>query len=119
MSLAKRWQYYRRIVPAYRGAGRSELTFWHETPEVNPKAFDELEDEGAGAQLRSGRLGPYYMLFREKANYAEITTTTAFQCSIIAAQSDGSITRLRLHNGGSGISIFIATRAMRRGGKKR
>ncbi|MFZ0480112.1 MAG: hypothetical protein WAL71_13285, partial [Terriglobales bacterium] len=57
MTLAARWNYYRRIVPAYLGAGRSQLTFWHETPEINPQAT-------------SAQLGPYYMLFREKANYS-------------------------------------------------
>ncbi|MGA9529840.1 MAG: D-glucuronyl C5-epimerase family protein [Terriglobales bacterium] len=56
MTLAARWQYYRRIVPAYLGAGDSQLTFWHETPELNPHAS-------------SARLGPYYMRFRQKADY--------------------------------------------------
>jgi len=57
MTLAARWRYYRRIVPAYLGAGRSQLTFWHETPEINPQATNT-------------QFGPYYMLFREKADYA-------------------------------------------------
>ena len=57
MTLAKRWHYYRRIFPAYLGSGRSQLTFWHETPEINPRAVAD-------------RLGEYYMLFREKADYA-------------------------------------------------
>ena len=57
MSLATRWHYYRRIFGAYLGPGRSQLTFWHETPEINPRS---------GAS----RLGEYYMLFREKADYA-------------------------------------------------
>ena len=57
MSLAARWHYYRRIFPAYLGSGRSQLTFWHETPEINPRAT-------------ASRLGEYYMLFREKADYA-------------------------------------------------
>jgi hypothetical protein len=56
MSLAKRWHYYRRIFRAYLGSGRSQLTFWHETPEINPRAAAD-------------RLGEYYMLFREKADY--------------------------------------------------
>lgn len=34
----------------------SQLTFWHEEPEINPDAF-------------SGELGPYYMTFRGKASY--------------------------------------------------
>ena len=60
MSLAPRWQYYRRIFRAYLfsglGSGQSQLTFWHETPEINPRA-------------NASRLGEYYMLFREKADY--------------------------------------------------
>ncbi len=56
MSLAARWHYYRRVFPAYLGSGRSQLTFWHETPEINPRAT-------------ASRLGEYYMLFREKADY--------------------------------------------------
>lgn len=57
MSLSRRWHYYRRIFSAYLGSGRSQLTFWHETPEANPRASAD-------------RLGEYYMLFREKADYS-------------------------------------------------
>jgi heparosan-N-sulfate-glucuronate 5-epimerase len=57
MSLTARWHYYRRILPAYLGSGRSQLTFWHEVPEINPRATN-------------ARLGEYYMSFREKADYA-------------------------------------------------
>jgi heparosan-N-sulfate-glucuronate 5-epimerase len=57
MNLATRWNYYQRIFGAYLGSGRSQLTFWHEAPEINPRA------------TASG-LGEYYMLFREKADYA-------------------------------------------------
>jgi len=57
MSVATRWHYYRRIFRAYLGSGRSQLTFWHEAPEINPRAT-------------ASRLGEYYMLFREKADYA-------------------------------------------------
>ncbi len=56
MSLATRWDYYRRIFRAYLGSGRSQLTFWHEAPEINPRAT-------------ASQLGEYYMLFREKADY--------------------------------------------------
>ncbi len=56
MNLATRWHYYRRIFRAYLGHGRSQLTFWHEVPEINPHAT-------------ASRLGEYYMLFREKADY--------------------------------------------------
>jgi heparosan-N-sulfate-glucuronate 5-epimerase len=57
MSLANRWRYYQRVFGAYFGSGRSQLTFWHEVPEANPRA-------------QYDRLGEYYMLFREKADYA-------------------------------------------------
>jgi heparosan-N-sulfate-glucuronate 5-epimerase len=61
VSLATRWHYYRRICSAYLlselGSGRSQLTFWHEAPEINPRAT-------------ASHLGEYYMLFREKADYA-------------------------------------------------
>jgi heparosan-N-sulfate-glucuronate 5-epimerase len=57
MSVASRWHYYQRIFSAYLGSGRSQLTFWHEVPEINSRASAD-------------RLGEYYMLFREKADYA-------------------------------------------------
>lgn len=57
MSLATGWHYYRRIFRAYLGSGQSQLTFWHETPEINPRAT-------------VSQLGEYYMMFREKADYA-------------------------------------------------
>ena len=57
MNLASRWHYYRRTFSAYLGPGSSQLTFWHEVPEINPHA-------------QTGQLGPYYMQFREKADYA-------------------------------------------------
>jgi hypothetical protein len=51
------FNYYRRIASAYLLGGRSHLSFWHETPEENPNAL-------------ANELGEYYMLFREKADYA-------------------------------------------------
>jgi heparosan-N-sulfate-glucuronate 5-epimerase len=48
--------YYRRIFSAYLLGGNSQLTFWHETPEENPRA-------------KTDELGEYYMLFSEKADY--------------------------------------------------
>jgi hypothetical protein len=51
-----RLNYYRRLLPAYLGIGRSHLTFWHETPAVNTDA-------------RSEEIGPYYQAFVEKADY--------------------------------------------------
>jgi heparosan-N-sulfate-glucuronate 5-epimerase len=65
MSAAARLQYYRRILPAYLGSGRSQLTFWHETPEISPRS-----DIVPGAVER--HLGPYYMAFREKADYSGV-----------------------------------------------
>jgi len=59
MALTNRLQYYRRIFSAYLGPGKSQLTFWHETPTTNPR-------------LVSNRLGEYYMLFAEKAGYTGI-----------------------------------------------
>ena len=57
MSVRTRWHYYQRIAGAYLGSGRSQLTFWHDVPEINPRAT-------------TTKLGEYYMLFSEKADYA-------------------------------------------------
>jgi hypothetical protein len=57
MSVAARLNYYRRVSSAYLLPGKSQLTFWHDQPQVNP---------GASA----GQLGEYYMPFLEKADYA-------------------------------------------------
>ena len=54
--LTRRLRYYRRIASAYLTPRVSQLTFWHETPEV--------------AGFTPGKLGVYYMLFRSKADYA-------------------------------------------------
>lgn len=51
-----RWAYYRRIFAAYLTAEKSQLTFWHEVPEVNDRAI-------------IGKLGEYYMPFLVKADY--------------------------------------------------
>ena len=48
--------YYRRIFSAYLLGGQSHLTFWHESPAENPQASPS-------------KLGEYYMLFAEKADY--------------------------------------------------
>src|ERR1700691_1705796 len=63
MNAAARLQYYRRILPAYLGSGRSQLSFWHETPAINSQARN-------GTEAFNRQLGPYYMSFREKADYA-------------------------------------------------
>ena len=57
MSVAARLRYYRRILPAYLGTGSNQLSFWHDTPEINPQASLD-------------HFGPYYMMFHEKAGYA-------------------------------------------------
>ena len=57
MSVTDRLHYYRRIFSAYLAPTTSQLTFWHDTAEINPRAF-------------SGDLGEYYMRFAEKADYA-------------------------------------------------
>jgi len=56
MSLVGRLNYYRRISSAYLLPGKSQLTFWHDHPQVNPSAG-------------IGQLGEYYMPFLEKAGY--------------------------------------------------
>ena len=57
MLALSRLQYYRRVFAAYSGLGKSQLTFWHDLPGVNPNcSFAEL--------------GEYYMPFFEKANYS-------------------------------------------------
>ena len=51
-----RLRYYRRILPAYVLGRRSQLSFWHDAPEVNEEAHP-------------GTLGQYWMPFTEKADY--------------------------------------------------
>jgi hypothetical protein len=55
--IAKRLNYLRRVGQAYLGGGTSQLSFWHENPEINPNAS-------------LAPLGEYYMTFRAKADYA-------------------------------------------------
>lgn len=50
-------QYLKRIVSAYILNSNSQLSFWHETPAINPES-DKY------------KLGSYYMKFAEKAEYA-------------------------------------------------
>jgi len=57
MPSSSRISYYRRVARAYLLPGPSQLTFWHETPQINP-------------HLQVNSLGPYYMLFSQKADYA-------------------------------------------------
>ena len=53
----RRLDYYRRAFAAYVARRPSQLSFWHEMPEVNKRA-------------QPGVLGEYYMTFRSKAEYA-------------------------------------------------
>jgi len=55
-----RARYLRRVASAYLGSGPSQLTFWHEPPETNPRAFEDP-------------LGDYYQCFFTKADYAAHT----------------------------------------------
>jgi heparosan-N-sulfate-glucuronate 5-epimerase len=59
MTVASRFNYYRRIAVAYLTPFESQLDFWHERPEANPRA-------------RREELGDYYMNFARKADYAGV-----------------------------------------------
>jgi len=48
--------YYRRLLEAYLFKRPSHLDFWHEVPQENPAASVQ-------------ELGPYYLVYREKADY--------------------------------------------------
>ncbi len=56
MTVADRFNYLRRVASAYVLRKDSQLTFWHENPEVN-------------AAARADELDQYYMTFRQKADY--------------------------------------------------
>jgi heparosan-N-sulfate-glucuronate 5-epimerase len=55
--IQKRLQYYKRVFAAYLLPGKSQLTFWHDSPTVS-------------APFSADALGPYYMDFPRKADYA-------------------------------------------------
>jgi heparosan-N-sulfate-glucuronate 5-epimerase len=57
MSVAARLNYYRRISSAYLLPAKSQLTFWHDQPQLS-------------SDVSLGELGEYYMPFLEKAGYA-------------------------------------------------
>ena len=57
MQISKRLQYYRRVCRAYLLPGTSQLTFWHDSAELNQNASTHS-------------LGEYYMAFGEKARYS-------------------------------------------------
>lgn len=56
MSIVQRLNYYRRLFPAYLGRRSSQLTFWHDDPQVNERCLWTA-------------LGEYYMPFAAKADY--------------------------------------------------
>ena len=56
MSVPSRLRYWRRLTSAYLLPGKSQLTFWHDTPRAE-QGFDTKQ------------VGPYYMRFDEKADY--------------------------------------------------
>ena len=53
----KRIRYLQRVFSAYLLPGKSQLTFWHETPRANARAALD-------------QIGEYYMEFASKADYA-------------------------------------------------
>lgn len=55
--LQSKVNYWRRVFPAYFGSGTSQLTFWHDHPKVNERAFGE-------------GVGEYYQDFSRKADYS-------------------------------------------------
>jgi heparosan-N-sulfate-glucuronate 5-epimerase len=57
MAFIDRVQYYRRIFRAYLLPGNSHLTFWHDSPGLNPNAS-------------FSSVGEYYMGFESKADYS-------------------------------------------------
>jgi heparosan-N-sulfate-glucuronate 5-epimerase len=57
MLSSQRLRYYQRIFRAYLVPGESQLSFWHDSAELNPSAPIHA-------------LGEYYMTFAEKAEYA-------------------------------------------------
>ena len=91
-NLKKRLNYYRRIFGAYLTPSTSQLTFWHDRP--------------AMSEFVPGELGPYYMAFQQKADYAGPKDAEVFPSSIISVKSVSNITRLPLRNLDSVISTY-------------
>ena len=56
-AIGARFEYWRRVLPAYLGPGVSQLTFWHDLPTLNPRSF-------------GSSVGEYYQDFSSKADYA-------------------------------------------------
>ena len=56
MMVSTRAAYLRRVFASYLFTDNNQLTFWHETPAIEPTA-------------QAGVLGPYWMSFADKARY--------------------------------------------------
>ena len=54
--MVKKIKYWNRILKAYVFGRISQLTFWHNEPKMN-------------LDIKKDSIGPYYMQFREKANF--------------------------------------------------
>ena len=54
--MLKKIKYWNRILKAYAFGRISQLTFWHNEPKIN-------------LDIKKDSIGPYYMQFREKANF--------------------------------------------------
>ncbi len=57
MPTLQKFNYYRRVFRAYLRPGDSQLSFWHDSAELNPRAS-------------TSSLGEYYMDFSAKARYS-------------------------------------------------
>jgi len=57
MKFKKRWFYLQRVISAYFGEKPSQLTFWHDEPQIN--SFSKYDE-----------IGEYYMPFFDKADYS-------------------------------------------------
>src|SRR5256885_10427284 len=57
MTVLHKFNYYRRVFRAYLMPGESQLSFWHDAAEENPRAS-------------TSSVGEYYMNFASKAHYA-------------------------------------------------
>jgi len=92
--------YYRRILSAYVLGGKSQLTFWHETPTENPNANPH-------------ELAEYYMLFAEKADYPGHYDASGVPRSTTTATSACNTTQSLSHNMDSATTTFGAARLMK------
>ena len=94
-SFVDRLQYFRRIFHSYLLPGPSQLTFWHETPQVNLNA-------------RTDELDEYYMPFAQSLIIPVHSTPPACPCLSTTGRSAGNTTRSRSRNGGSETTTHFA-----------